>query len=61
MKKQVLHFTSVNEIMCKNLLLEMKRDIENENGLAKDLNSVLSYLPLRMLPGITLHWSKDTL
>jgi hypothetical protein len=55
MKKQVLHFTSVNEIMCKNLLLEMKRDIENENGLAKDLNSVLSYLPLRMLPGITLH------
>ena len=55
MKKQVLHFTSVNEIMCKNLLLEMKRDIENENGLAKDFNSVLSYLPLRMLPGITLH------
>ena len=30
-------FTSVNEIMCKNLLLEMKRDIENEKGLAKDV------------------------
>ena len=51
----MLHFTSVNEIMCKNLLLEMKRDVGNEKGLVKDLNSVLSYLPLRMLPGITLH------
>ena len=41
--------------MYENLLLEMKRDIGNKKGLAKDLNSVLSYLPLRMLPGITLH------